>query len=59
MLNSPHEQAVHGGRSGPCQPVIVNGPISALTSVGAAAVPVVPTTDCLDAVGDSMEMARC
>jgi hypothetical protein len=36
---------------------MVSDPVSALTSVGAAGVPVIPTTACLEAAGDSKETA--
>jgi len=36
---------------------MVNDPVSALTSGGAVGAPVIPTTDCLEAVGDSKETA--
>lgn len=37
---------------------MVNDPVSVLTSGVAAGVPVIPTTDYLEAIGDSKETAR-
>jgi hypothetical protein len=57
MLNQPAEQTAHTGRSEAAR-VMVNNPISALTSGVAAGVPAIPATDHLEAIGESRETAR-